>query len=127
MKQVNQTNKALLRVLGLADIEHITAVDIAMRPGELPQVTVQMLCPAVDPKEYSEVFRLIAPIKPRTQPRPAFDLDAMCDRAQERLRNEIDYACADAITQLAFDQYDRAYQYTGFVRELLETRNPYPF
>lgn len=126
MKTFHDTNKALLRVLGLDDMKYIQAVDVALRPRQLPMVTVRM---TVDISQAlgvdTQVFRLIAPLT--STPRPALDLDAMCRLACERLRHRIEDDAHEAINHCAYDSYDRAKQYTGFVRELIEESNPYPF
>jgi hypothetical protein len=41
MKFKDNANEALIKVLGLGNEKNITAVNIRMRPGRLPTVTVQ--------------------------------------------------------------------------------------
>ncbi|MEN2430743.1 hypothetical protein [Comamonas sp. F1-6] len=124
MKTIHNTNKALLRVLGLEDMKYIQAVDVALRPRQLPEVTVRMTVDLPAGSD-TQVFRLIAPLT--AVPRPCLDLDAMCRLACERLRHRIEDDAHEAINHCAYDSYDRAKQYTGFVRELIEESNPYPF
>ncbi len=124
MKQGLHTNKALLRVLGLEDMKYIHAVDVALRPRQLPVVTVRMTVDLPDGTD-TQVFQLVAPLTAAS--RPALDLDVMCRLARERLRHRIEDDAHEAINYCAYDSYDRAKQYTGFVRELIEESNPYPF
>jgi hypothetical protein len=128
MKAIHNTNKALLRLLGLDDMKFIQTVDVALRPRQLPEVIVRMTVDLPDGTD-TQVFRLIAPLPaPRAvAPRPALDLDAMCRQARDRLRHRIDAAAHEAINHCAYDSYERAKHYSGFVRELIEEQNPYPF
>ena len=122
MKTIHNTNKALLRVLGLDDMKFIQSVDVALRPRQLPEVTVRMTVDLADGTD-TQVFRLIAPLT--STPRPALDLDAMCLQAQQRVQEHIEELAYRAWNQCRSQHWDRAQSYTGFVRELIENDTPF--
>ena len=99
MKTIHRTNKAMLRVLGLDQLSNITSVDIALRPLQLPAVTVHMHAPDSLQDERQE-FCLIAPLQ--AAPKPAFDLDAMCAAAQQRINAHIDHCARQHLAEMMF-------------------------
>ena len=85
---VKDTNAALLELLGLCSLEHIISVDIAMRPSELPRITVQQHCRALQPTAIQ--FRLLAEPMPPTDSPVRIDLNALCAEARQRLKQSIE-------------------------------------
>lgn len=95
---MNDTNIALLNVLGLGALERITSVDIALRPHELPIITVEQSCREIQPT--ATRFRLTAEPEEIKPALPQLDLDALQAEAQQRLYKAIDRAALLAHLQL---------------------------
>lgn len=97
MKTIHYTNKALLHVLGLDDMKFIHSVDVALRPRQLPEVTVRMTVDLPDGTD-TQVFRLIAPLT--AAPRRDLDLDAMCENARRSVRFSIEMAASRHLAEM---------------------------
>lgn len=95
---VHDTTVALLEVLGLGALNDITSVDIALRPRELPRITVEQFCRAMQPS--ATRFRLTAePVQ--TEPiLPPLDLDALEFEAQQRLHKHINRCALHALVRI---------------------------
>lgn len=95
---MNDANIALLEVLGLGAIKDITSVDIALRPRELPRITMHQFCREIQPT--ATRFRLTAePVQ--TEPiLPPLNLDALQLEAQQRLHKHIERRALQALVQI---------------------------
>lgn len=92
----NNINKKLLALLGL-DMKNVIAVDISMRPGEPPKITVDCLLTADPMGEHDvQVFKL-QPIDPP----PPLDLDTTCQAAMQRVQKVIAKSTQAASTDVA--------------------------
>lgn len=102
---MNDTNIALLELLGLGAIKDITSVDIALRARELPRITVEQFCRELQPT--ATRFRLTAEPVQTELILPPLDLDALEFEAQQRLHKHIDRCALYALVRL--DQQSASY------------------
>ncbi|MDA8522334.1 hypothetical protein [Acidovorax sp. NCPPB 4044] len=101
-RAAHEAQTRLLEVLGLSDLTAITAVDIALRPGTAPTVRIeQLLLRTFGTTE--RIFRL-EPKATTPAPQVAYDLDAACAAALERVRAGIRRDC-DAAHQAVRDGF----------------------
>lgn len=91
---VFQTNKTLLRVLGLDQIPKITRVDISMGINHLPQAYVTCYLPGQPEQTTTRLFELVEITEQKKQepeqpPVAPFDLDALCNAALLRIEEVV--------------------------------------
>ncbi|MNV32164.1 hypothetical protein D3C71_1234910 [compost metagenome] len=94
------TNEALLKALGI-DQPLITAVQINMQPEKLPVVTIDRLIDSDAMLHEVSHFDLVLreEADPAPAPAPAFDLDAMCTAARQRVAETVALSTGYALGQ----------------------------
>lgn len=96
LRNIVNGQAALLRLLGLTELDDITRVQIDIQAGMLPVVTLNRIAFASakdmpDPQDVQQLY-VLTPIDPppAPQPAPAFDIDAACLKALRLIQSHIE-------------------------------------
>jgi hypothetical protein len=87
MKSPAQINTEIARLLGLP-AANMRSANIQLLPGELPLVTIRTIIPGLPEwEDKTEQYHLTPLDEPRVAEPPAFDIDAACAQALQRVQS----------------------------------------
>lgn len=114
---INAINNALAKALGI-DVKYCTGFELHVGPAMAPQLTVRSRVLDADGlKEITGRYTL-TPLDP-----PAFDLDALCAAARQRLAAALDESCAQAQAKICADfralELDLRLRSDSYIRAIL--------